>query len=73
MQLTLDERFMQTATQAQPISKRRLWTGRAFSGLVVLFLVFDSMGKFFKPAPVVEGGDVASQLRVGEPLFGYWS
>ncbi len=93
---------------------RRLWTGRIFSGLVVLFLVFDSMGKFFKPAAVVQGfarlgfpvslslaigtillactilyaiprtsilgavlltgylgGAVASQLRAGEPLFGY--
>jgi hypothetical protein len=55
MHLTMDERFMATAAKAQPISKRRLWTGRAFSGLVVLFLVFDSMGKFFKPAAVVEG------------------
>ena len=114
MQLTLDERFMRSAAQARPISNRRLWTGRIFSGLVVLFLVFDSVGKFLKPAPVVAGfarlgfpvnlslaigtillvctilyaiprtsilgavlltgylgGAVASQLRVGEPLFGY--
>jgi hypothetical protein len=96
------------------LTTRRLWIGRIFSGLVVLFLVFDSLGKFFKPAPVVEGfarlgfpvslslaigtillvctmlyaiprtsilgavlltgylgGAVASQLRIGEPLFGY--
>ena len=37
------------------LTSRRLWIGRIFSGLVVLFLVFDSLGKFFKPAPVVEG------------------
>jgi hypothetical protein len=55
MQLTMDERFMRTPTQTQPISKRKLWTGRTFSALVVLFLIFDSVGKFLKPAPVVEG------------------
>lgn len=98
----------------QHTSKGKLWTGRVFSGLVVLFCVFDSVGKFVKPAPVVEGfarlgfplslsiaiglillactilyavprtailgavlltgylgGAVASQLRAGEPLFGY--
>ena len=55
MQLTMDERFMRTSAQAHPISKRRLWTGRIFSSLVVVFLIFDSMGKFFKPAPVVQG------------------
>ncbi|HLK19241.1 MAG TPA: DoxX family protein [Bryobacteraceae bacterium] len=98
----------------QHTSKAKLWTGRIFSSLVVLFCVFDSIGKFLKPAPVVEGfarlgfpvslsiaigaillactilyavprtailgavlltgylgGAVASQLRAGEPLFGY--
>jgi hypothetical protein len=45
---------MQSGTQAAPVSKKRLWAGRIISALVVLFLVFDSVIKFIKPAPVVE-------------------
>jgi hypothetical protein len=37
------------------ISKGRLWTARIMSGLVVLFMLFDSVLKLMKPAPVVEG------------------
>ncbi len=37
------------------ISKGRLWTARIFSGLVILFMLFDSITKFIKPAEVVEG------------------
>ncbi len=37
------------------ISKGRLWTARVMSGLVILFMLFDSIMKFVKPAPVVEG------------------
>lgn len=37
------------------ISKGRLWTARLMSGLVILFMLFDSIFKFIKPAPVVEG------------------
>src|SRR5215475_863371 len=36
-------------------SKAALWTGRVFSTLVVLFLLFDSVMKFLKPLPVVQG------------------
>jgi hypothetical protein len=36
------------------ISKSRLWTARILSGLVILFMLFDSILKIFKPAPVVE-------------------
>jgi hypothetical protein len=35
--------------------KRRPWAGYIISGLPVLFLLLDSIGKFFMPAPVVEG------------------
>ncbi len=51
MQLTMDE-----APVYQParIQKTRIWTGRIISGLLILFFVFDSVGKFLKPAPVVE-------------------
>ena len=38
-----------------PISKGRLWTARIMSGLVILFMLFDSVMKLLKPAPVVEG------------------
>lgn len=40
---------------SNPISKSRLWTARIFSGLVILFMLFDGISKLFKPAPVVEG------------------
>ena len=53
----------QTATtQAAPVSKTRLWAGRILSGLPALFLLADSVGKFVKPAPVVEG-----TVRLGYP------
>ncbi|PWA12859.1 hypothetical protein DCC39_04240 [Pueribacillus theae] len=39
----------------QTISKSRLWTTRIMSGLVILFMLFDSISKFFKPASVVDG------------------
>jgi hypothetical protein len=34
---------------------RRPWTGYIISGLPVLFLLLDSIGKFFMPVQVVEG------------------
>jgi DoxX-like family len=46
--------FVQSATQAAPVSTKKLWAGRIMSGLVVLFLAFDAILKFFKPAPVAE-------------------
>jgi len=40
---------------SQPeLSKGRLWTGRILSGLMVAFLLFDAVGKFAKPQPVVD-------------------
>ena len=39
-----------------------LWAGRILSGLPALFLLVDSVGKFVKPAPVVEG-----TVRLGYP------
>ncbi len=32
----------------------KLWTGRILSAFLVLFLLFDAIMKFVKPAPVVE-------------------
>ena len=53
---------MPSATQTAPVSKKRLWAGRIMSGLPALFLLADSVGKFVKPAPVVEG-----TVRLGYP------
>jgi DoxX-like family len=47
-------REREVRTQSPPVSKGMLWTGRMISGVAVLFLVFDSVLKFFKPAPVME-------------------
>jgi DoxX-like family len=95
-------------------SKAMTWTGSIISGLAVLFLLMDGVGKLIKPAPVIEatvalgwseasiatlgilvltatvlyliprsailgavlltgflGGAVASQLRIGNPLFSH--
>jgi len=46
---------MSSSTQAESISRKQLWTGRILSGLPALFLLVDSIGKFLKPAAVVEG------------------
>jgi hypothetical protein len=37
------------------ISKGRLWVARIMSWLIILFMLFDSILKLIKPAPVVEG------------------
>ena len=37
------------------ISKKALWAGHIISALPVLFLLLDSIGKFVRPAAVVEG------------------
>jgi hypothetical protein len=36
-------------------SKKALWTGRTLSGIAVLFLTFDAVGKVLQPPAVVEG------------------
>jgi DoxX-like family len=54
---------MQINPQATGISKTRLWIGRILTVLVVLFLLFDSAGKFMKPVQVVE-----ACTRLGWPL-----
>src|SRR5436190_17084947 len=37
------------------ISKPKLWTSYVMSGLVILFMLMDSIGKFMKPQAVIEG------------------
>ena len=46
---------MQAATQSASQSKASLWAGRIISGLVVLFLVFDSMIKLLRLPAAVQG------------------
>ena len=48
--------------ETDKISAGRLWTGRVIAGLVVLFMLFDAIMKFVKPAPVI-----AAFVRTGWP------
>jgi hypothetical protein len=43
-------------------SRKRLWIGYAISGTLLLFLLFDSVGKLLKVPPVLEGS-----ARLGYP------
>jgi DoxX-like family len=46
---------MQSEIQTLPrTSNGLLWTGRVLSILAVIFMLFDSAGHLFKPAPVVQ-------------------
>jgi hypothetical protein len=45
---------MQAMGEPGATSKTMLWTGRVMSALVVLFLLFDSVMKLIKVAPVTE-------------------
>ena len=53
----------QPSESAGARAKGRLWTGRALSALVVLFLLFDAAGKFAMPRPVVD-----AFARLGLPV-----
>src|SRR6267142_3004016 len=44
---------MDATSQVTSPSKGSIWTGRVISALIVIFLLFDSVLKFMKPAPVV--------------------
>jgi hypothetical protein len=46
------EQAMPAITEGAPVSKPALWTGRALSGLVILFLLFDGAIKLV-PWPMV--------------------
>ncbi|HZC44456.1 MAG TPA: DoxX family protein, partial [Acidobacteriaceae bacterium] len=54
---------MEPNAQALSISSWRLWTGRILSGLMVLFLLFDAVGKFIKPVQVTD-----ACARLGWPM-----
>jgi uncharacterized membrane protein YphA (DoxX/SURF4 family) len=46
---------MPSTTQAVPVSKAKLWTGRIMSALPVLLMLFSGVMKLLKPVPVVQG------------------
>ncbi len=53
---------METTVPAQPfgqetrnISTGRVWAGRVIGGIASLFMLFDAVLKFAKPAPVIRG------------------
>ena len=48
--ITLDEPMTTTTN-----SKATIWTSRAMSGLVILFMLADSIFKFIQPVEVVQG------------------
>ncbi len=43
------------ADQNGYVSKKKLWTGRIITGVVVLFLIFDGVTKLMEIPPVVKG------------------
>ena len=49
--------------KAESTGKWTLWTGRVFSALAILFMLFDAAGKFTMPAPVVQ-----ASARLGFPI-----
>jgi len=44
-----------TDTGTAAASGKGLWAGRIMSGLAILFLAFDAVGKLLRLAPVIEG------------------
>src|SRR5260370_32972975 len=53
---------MQSATQTAPVSNKMVWVGRLISALPILFLLFDSVMKLMRIAPVLE-----SMAKLGYP------
>jgi hypothetical protein len=50
-----EDKSMESGTQAAPVSKKILWTGRIISALPVLLLLFSGIMKLMKPVAVVQG------------------
>lgn len=64
---------MQSASAITP-SRSTLWTGRVIEILVVLFMLFDVVGKYTRPEPVVsafarQGMPIALALLIGTLLL----
>jgi hypothetical protein len=57
---------MDSATQAAPLSKGALWTGRILSTIPVLLLLTSATAKILKPPPVLQG---FAQLGYSESII----
>lgn len=57
------------ATQLPAVSLSRIWTGWSISGLMAAFMLLDALGKFTKPAQVVEAfARTGWPIELGPPL-----
>jgi hypothetical protein len=61
MQLPIGTNLL--ATELTDVSVGRIWAGWGMSGLMAAFMLFDAIGKFAKPAQVVE-----AFARTGWPM-----
>jgi hypothetical protein len=60
---------MQYGSQAVPISKGQLWTGRVLSGIAVLFMLFDTVIHAMRGPQVVQGfAQLGFPLSIAIPL-----
>ena len=55
MQTITRDEFRHTITTDQASSRRALWTGRTMSGIAIVFLTLDAIGKLLQVPPVVDG------------------
>ena len=55
----------QSPARPHAVSRAKMWTGRILSGLVVLFMLFDVIGKLIRPVPAPIADACA---RLGFPL-----
>jgi hypothetical protein len=55
LEMYVQEMKTKSTAISTDFSKGRLWTARAMRGIVVLFMLFDGIGKLAQPKQVVEG------------------
>ena len=55
MQTLAQGSIVRTHIETRISSRAQLWTGRALSGIAVLFLLLDSVGKLLRVQPVMDG------------------
>jgi len=59
---------MEPNSESASVSKGSLWTGRIISGLVVLFMLFDSITKVLKVPQVIEA---SARVGIGASMV-FW-
>ncbi len=65
---------MEAGPGAPAVSKGAFWTGWVLTGLIVLFLLFDAIGKFTKPVQVTDafvklGIPISQSVTIGALLL----